>query len=60
VEIPEDSYFMMGDNRENSSDSRVWGPVPFELIKGKAILIYWSWDGSHHDVRWSRIGDLIH
>jgi len=60
VQIPEDSYFMMGDNRENSSDSRVWGAVPFELIKGKAILIYWSWDGPHNRVRWSRIGDLIH
>lgn len=60
VKIPEDSYFMMGDNRENSSDSRVWGPVPFSLIKGKAFMIYWSWNGSNHNVRWSRIGDIIH
>lgn len=60
VEIPEDCYFMMGDNRENSSDSRVWGPVPFELMKGKAFMIYWSWDGPHHSVRWRRIGDLLH
>lgn len=60
IQIPDNCYFMMGDNRENSSDSRVWGPVPFELIKGKAILIYWSWDGGHRKVRWSRIGDLIH
>lgn len=60
VKIPKDSYFMMGDNRENSSDSRVWGPVPFELIKGKAFVIYWSWDGMHRKVRWSRLTDLIH
>ncbi|MEW6439708.1 MAG: signal peptidase I [bacterium] len=59
-EIPEDSYFMMGDNRENSSDSRVWGSVPFELIKGEAVLIYWSWDSNDHSLRWSRIGDIIH
>jgi signal peptidase I len=60
VKIPEDSYFMMGDNRENSSDSRVWGPVPFELMKGKAFMIYWSWNGPDRNVRWSRIGDLLH
>ena len=60
VNIPENSYFMMGDNRENSSDSRVWGPVPFELMKGKAFIIYWSWNGPDRNVRWSRIGDLIH
>lgn len=57
--VPENSYFMMGDNRENSQDSRVWGPVSFDLIKGKAFLIYWSWNSPHHSVRWSRIGDLI-
>lgn len=60
IRIPEDCYFMMGDNRENSSDSRVWGPVPFELMKGKAFMIYWSWNGPERNVRWSRIGDLIH
>ena len=60
AKIPEDSYFMMGDNRENSSDSRVWGPVPFDLIKGKAFMIYWSWNGPRHNVRWTRIGDIIH
>ena len=60
MKIPEDCYFMMGDNRENSSDSRVWGPVPFELMKGKAFMIYWSWNGPDRNVRWERIGDLLH
>ncbi len=60
IKVPENCYFMMGDNRENSSDSRVWGPVPFELMKGTAFLIYWSWNGPDRNVRWSRIGDIIH
>ena len=59
-EIPKDSYFMMGDNRENSSDSRVWGALPAELIKGRAFLIYWSWNSIKKGVRWKRLGNLIH
>jgi signal peptidase I len=43
ITIPEDSYFMMGDNRNESKDSRYWGVLPKDLIKGKAIIIYWSW-----------------
>jgi len=62
--IPEDSYFMMGDNRDYSQDSRYWGFLDQELIEGKALIIYWSWNGSQTNllkkVRWDRIGDIIH
>jgi signal peptidase I len=44
VTIPPDNYFAMGDNRDNSKDSRVWGFVPFPLIKGRALVIWWSRD----------------
>ena len=61
--VPKDAVFAMGDNRDNSADSRFWGPVMKEHLVGKALILYFSWNTNTTDpfeyIRWSRIGQLI-
>jgi signal peptidase I len=60
VSVPKGDLFVLGDNRDRSLDSRFWGFVPLADVRGKAFIIYWSWDSQGMTVRWSRIGHLIH
>lgn len=59
ITVPAEKLFVMGDNRDFSSDSRFWGFVDQSAVKGKAFIIYWSWDRQTTGVRWGRLGHLL-
>jgi signal peptidase I len=60
IYVPKGKLFVMGDNRDQSYDSRYWKFVDLKDVKGKAFMIYWSWDNNRHLPRLGRIGKLIH
>jgi signal peptidase I len=59
IAIPPGKYFMMGDNRDNSEDSRYWGLLPREDVKGKAVMIYWSYESTSEDYEQTGVGATV-
>jgi signal peptidase I len=59
VKVPAGSIFVMGDNRDQSFDSRYWGFVDLKDVEGKAFIIYWSWNKEDTNIRWERLGKLL-
>jgi len=58
IKVPPGTIFVMGDNRDQSYDSRFWGFVDLKDVMGQAFMIYWSWDRENHTVRWNRLGTI--
>jgi signal peptidase I len=59
VTVPANHFFMMGDNRDNSQDSRYWGFLPRDYVKGKALMVYWSYEADREDYQQTGLGDQV-
>jgi signal peptidase I len=59
VTVPPGHYFVMGDNRDNSQDSRYWGFLPRDYVKGKALLVYWSYESDREDYEQEGLGAAV-